>query len=84
MNVIRDLDGPEKGYAGERHAAAVVASLRRHGIEATLLEPREGKDVSDHLAAGHSWMALVEVDRTRPSQCPTKTLLGKARIPQGI
>ena len=56
VSVIRDRD--EKGVA---HAEAVVASLRRVGIEPTLLEPREGKDVSEHLAAGHSWEALREV-----------------------
>jgi putative DNA primase/helicase len=57
VNVIRDRD--DKGGG---HAADVVASLRRVGIELTLVEAREGKDVSDHLRAGHSWMALVEVD----------------------
>jgi hypothetical protein len=57
VNVIRDRD-----EEGRKHAAAVVASLRRVGVEPTLLEPRSGKDVSEHLAARHSWMALVEID----------------------
>jgi 5S rRNA maturation endonuclease (ribonuclease M5) len=57
VNVVRDHDDK-----GREHAAEVVASLRRIGIEPTLLEPREGNDVSDHLTAGHSWMAMVEVE----------------------
>jgi putative DNA primase/helicase len=68
--VVRDRDD-----AGREHAQQVLDSLRRHaGIEATLLEPREGKDVSEHLTAGHDWTALVEVEseetRTEPETGP--------------
>jgi replicative DNA helicase len=58
VNVVRDRDD-----AGHKHARQVVESLRSvAGIDATLVEPREGKDVSEHLAAGRSWMELAEVE----------------------
>ena len=55
--IITDNDPPtdEKGsphYKGQKHAAAVAASLLRHGCEVRIIEPPIGKDASDWLAAG--------------------------------
>jgi putative DNA primase/helicase len=45
--LVADLDEP-----GARHARQVRESLATVGIVAELVQPREGKDASDHLAAG--------------------------------
>jgi putative DNA primase/helicase len=55
--IITDNDPPTDGkssphYKGQKHAAAVAASLLRHGCEVRIVEPPIGKDVSDWLAAG--------------------------------
>lgn len=46
--IVADRDEP-----GYRHAQAIRSSLVEASIPAVLAEPLEGKDVSDHLAAGH-------------------------------
>lgn len=55
--VCRDRD-----EAGRRHADDVVASLLDVTTSVVLVEPAEGKDTSDHLAAGYAVEQLVEVD----------------------
>jgi 5S rRNA maturation endonuclease (ribonuclease M5) len=52
--IIRDRDEP-----GRKHAEAVAESVQRAGIPVRVLEPAQGKDVSDHLAAGLSYEDLV-------------------------
>jgi hypothetical protein len=55
--VCRDRDN-----AGHRHADQVVASLADTASSIRLVEPAEGKDISDHLAAGRGLDDLVEVE----------------------
>ena len=52
--VIADRDGP-----GRKHAAEVAAALGPVAVSVTVVEPATGKDVSDHLAAGHTVEELV-------------------------
>ena len=59
--VCRDRDP-----AGHRHAEQVVASLRDVAASVRLVEPGEGKDVADHLAAGRSVDDLVDVHLDEP------------------
>ena len=54
--VVRDRDDP-----GLAHADQVVASLRGVARSVMLVEPAEGKDLSDHIAAGHTIDDLYEV-----------------------
>ncbi|MFN2467038.1 MAG: AAA family ATPase [Gaiellaceae bacterium] len=49
-SVVVVADNDEPGIA---HARAVAASLARVGVVAQLVRAREGKDATDHLAAGH-------------------------------
>lgn len=52
--VIADRD--EKG---RDHARTAAASLESAGCSVTIVEPASGKDVADHLAAGHRLEELV-------------------------
>ena len=61
MDVVVVCDADE---AGRAHARQVVDSLRGHAATAEALAPLEGKDVFDHLAAGHTIEQLV------PAQLP--------------
>ena len=54
--VVRDRDEP-----GHRHADQVVASLLPVAASVKLVEAREGKDATDHLAAGLRLQDFVEV-----------------------
>lgn len=54
--VVTDKDAP--GYAHARH---VVHSLQGVAKRVVLVEPAAGKDVSDHLAAGHGLRDLIPV-----------------------
>lgn len=56
--VVADRDEP-----GRAHARDVAASLERVGIAPELVEPAEGKDVSDHLADYCALGELVPVER---------------------
>jgi AAA domain len=76
VNVVRDRDDK-----GREHADRVVSLLRAVDIEPTLLEPRAGKDVTDHFAAGHSWMNLVEVDADATGEFLGQEFLGQERRP---
>jgi 5S rRNA maturation endonuclease (ribonuclease M5) len=58
VTVIADADEP-----GRRHATAVAHALREVRAEVTIVEPKEGKDVSDHISAGHS---LGDLQPIRP------------------
>ena len=53
--VVRDRDD-----AGRAHADQVVDALRGVVARLRLVEAREGKDASDHLAAGFTLAELVE------------------------
>jgi hypothetical protein len=57
VTVVQDRDEP-----GRKHAAAVYASL--HGVAASvrLVEPAEGKDAADHLAADYGLDEFVKAD----------------------
>ncbi len=57
VRIVADRDP-----AGYRHARDVRDSLARIGIHAPVYEAVAGKDVSDHLAAGHSLEDLAEID----------------------
>ena len=70
--IVSDNDPPadEKGkphYRGQKHAAAVAASLLRHGCEVRIIEPPCGKDAFDWLAAGGT---IDEIDALVGSQDP--------------
>jgi hypothetical protein len=54
--VVADND-----HAGQLHAHDVVRSLAEVGIVAPVIHPIEGKDVSDHLAAGRTLDELTEI-----------------------
>lgn len=60
--VVADLDGPGKKHAGERHATTVAAALEGVAASVRRASPAQGKDVSDHLDAGHSLEDLTAVD----------------------
>lgn len=47
--VVADRDD-----AGRAHARAIVADLDGKAARVTLVEPADGKDATDHLAAGHT------------------------------
>lgn len=55
--VVADRDAP-----GYRHAVMVVESLQRIAQSVRVVEAREGKDVTDHLASGLSIDDLVPID----------------------
>lgn len=57
--VVADQDEP-----GRAHAAAVVEALTGIAKRVVLVEPAEGKDVSDHLDAGRKLADLVPVEPT--------------------
>ncbi len=52
--VVADADD-----AGRKHAAQVAASVRRYAKSVSVVEPVEGKDVADHVAAGRTLEELV-------------------------
>ncbi len=54
--IVADRDEP-----GRAHAAQVAASLDGHVADLVVVEPVDGKDAADHLAAGHTVEAFVEV-----------------------
>lgn len=51
--IVADQDEP-----GRKHAADVLASLTGHA-DAAIVAPRTGKDLADHIAAGHPIGELV-------------------------
>lgn len=57
--IVQDKDAP-----GRKHARAIAASLRKDGVDVVIVEALVGKDVSDHLDAGHTLAELVPVSET--------------------
>jgi len=57
VRIVADRDRP-----GYQHAAQVAASLEAVGARVVVLEAATGKDVSDHLDAGHGLDELVVMD----------------------
>lgn len=56
VRIVADKDVP-----GRAHAAQVAASLRAQGTRCEILEAADGKDASDHLAAGRTVEEFVGV-----------------------
>ena len=64
--IIWDRDEP-----GQRHARQVAASLRRAGVERVRYAcAKEGRDLSDHFAAGLSFAQLVKLAPPEPKPQP--------------
>nr|WP_237530113.1 YfjI family protein [Streptomyces sp. SID5770] len=61
--VIADRDEP-----GRKHAAEVAASVAAAEIPVRTLEPAQGKDITDHLAAGLDYADLVPATWTAPAE----------------
>jgi hypothetical protein len=61
--VIADVDSADKGYAGQRHAEHVAASLHTVAASVVILQAAAGKDVSEHLDAGYALEDLVDYVR---------------------
>ena len=62
-HVVIVADKDDKGRA---HAAAVLASVTPLAASVRVVEAAEGKDASDHLAAGHGLEAFVPVEADAP------------------
>ncbi|MBZ9638007.1 DUF3987 domain-containing protein [Streptomyces sp. PSKA30] len=81
--VIADRDEP-----GRKHAAAVAESMKQAEIPVRVLEPAQGKDVTDHLAAGLGFDDLVPATWTAPvqndSSNSSEDLWGPEDAPAGI
>jgi hypothetical protein len=56
VRVVADRDA-----TGYQHSIDVAASLRSTGVTVRVVEAAVGKDVSDHLDAGHTLEDLVEI-----------------------
>lgn len=65
--VIADRDEP-----GRKHAAQVAASVTAAEIPVRVLEPAQGKDITDHLAAGLGYEELLTPE-SHPTN-PTNTV----------
>ncbi|GAA4865906.1 DUF3987 domain-containing protein [Kitasatospora terrestris] len=52
----------DKDAAGRKHAAKIMASLRRVGVPARAVEAAVGNDATDHLDAGKSFADFIPVD----------------------
>jgi hypothetical protein len=69
--IVADRDGP-----GIEHAYRVADSLAAAGILYRIVVPKEGKDISDHLDAGHG---LEDVER--PPLDATAPVTSSRRLP---
>ncbi len=65
--IVADRDAP-----GRAHAQAVATALRGVAVKVVVVEPAEGKDVSDHLAAGKRLVELVPIKTPDPSTMTTR------------
>ena len=82
MFIVADKDEP-----GRKHAAAVARSLRRPGSDigrVEIVEAADGKDATDHLAAGHGVgdfkpMKAGREAPTGPAPAPTGRASARAR-----
>ncbi|MBF6358376.1 AAA family ATPase [Nocardia higoensis] len=59
--VVADKDGPGRGRADK-----TVQHLRRIAASVTLAEVKDGKDLADHIAAGHGLADLVVIGQAAP------------------
>ena len=63
--IVQDRDAPDhKGVSGQEHARRIYESLAEvlpDECQIVIVEAAEGKDAADHLAAGKSLEALVQV-----------------------
>lgn len=57
----------DRDTTGRDHARGVLASLRRAGVTARIVEAASGNDTSDHLAAGLTLADLVPVTDEPPA-----------------
>ncbi|WP_433506762.1 AAA family ATPase [Pseudonocardia halophobica] len=69
--VVQDRDDP-----GRQHAAAVADSLRGLARDVSVVEPRAGKDLTDHAHAGYGPEDLVRV----PNQAAASAEAGPAPV----
>jgi hypothetical protein len=69
----------DRDKAGYKHAREVAASLEAVEARISIVEAVEGKDASDHLAAGHSVNAFNPVvERSEPSEPKVTSVESKA------
>lgn len=74
----------DKDEVGRQHAERVKESLKLAGITVTVAEAKEGKDASDHLAAGYSLSELVPlIERVRRGIVTAKEMAANAFIHLG-
>ena len=71
VTIVRDRD-----EEGRKHAAAVAASLAGVANSIRVVEPAEGKDAADHLAAGRDVREFVGVADTVASEASESPSLG--------
>lgn len=67
--VVADRDAP-----GMKHAADIIASLEGKAT-VTVVQAAEGKDLADHLAAGHDAGELVPIDLAQLDRGPARRLV---------
>lgn len=74
--VVADRDEP-----GRRHAAEVAAAVRGVVDEVYIVEAAQGKDASDHLAAGLGVGDFVQVLGSSPGSSPVRPRLSSSLRP---
>ena len=71
----------DKDEAGRHHALKVQDSLRQGNVLCTIVESKEGKDASDHLAAGHTVEEFVPViERVRRGIVTAREMAESGRV----
>lgn len=63
--LVADRDGPEKkqgAYAGYRHVLHLLEQVHEVAASVRVVQACEGKDATDHLAAGHGVEEFTELD----------------------
>lgn len=66
--IVADWDSEASGYAGQAHAKTIYDNLIFVARRVRIVRAKTGKDVTDHLNAGHSLADLVPV---RPDALPS-------------
>lgn len=64
----------DRDNEGRAHAATVAAELRAADCAVTVVEGVVGKDITDHISAGHTLDQLASAGTTLPSEAPTDSL----------